>query len=102
MEDFQIIVADPELASTLLDLVADPGCPKRQYALGSLYCLVGHTPHGDERLAQAVLLAERNEDPWLRTWAKRTRHVVRHPKTSTQQTGATLTGYRLSRPRTDR
>jgi hypothetical protein len=80
MEDFQVIVAEPELTSTLMDLVADPSCPKRRFALGSLYCLVGHTPHGDERLAQAVLLAERNEDPWLRTWAERSRHVIRHPE----------------------
>lgn len=78
MEDFQIIVADPEFAVTLVGLVNDKNCPKRQYLLGSLYCLVGHTPHGDERLHEAVLVAENSDDPWVATWARRSRHVINH------------------------
>ena len=79
MEDFQVIVADPEFATALVGLVGDPECPKRAYLLGSLYCLVGHTPHGDERLHEAVLIAEGSSDPWLSTWARRSRHVINHP-----------------------
>ena len=78
MQDFDIIVATPEFATTLVGLVNDPSCTKRQYLLGSLYCLVGHTAPGDEQLHQAVLMAERRADPWVSTWGRRSRHVINH------------------------
>jgi hypothetical protein len=79
MMDFDVIVAEPDLLPTLLDLVAEPQCPARRYLLGSLYCLVGHSDLGDPRIEAATRQAQVSDDAWLRTWGRRARAVIDHP-----------------------
>lgn len=93
MQDFDIIVAEPEMLRTLLDLVGDPECPKRKYLLGSLYCLVGHSRLDDPRIAEAVLRALGSDDPWLRTWARRTQAVLSDPVSRNRDDWCGWQGY---------
>jgi hypothetical protein len=79
IEDFDIILAEPGMVTTLLTLVGDADCPKRRYLLGSLYCVVGHSDLRDARIRDAVDRAQSSVDPWLRTWAQRASSVVVEP-----------------------
>lgn len=79
IEDFEIIIADPEHLATLLELVGDPECPSRKYLLASLYCMVGHTSLPGSRLKDGVEIARRSNEPWLRTWAQLTAAVLAEP-----------------------
>jgi hypothetical protein len=78
-QDFDILVAEPAMLPTLLEAVGDVSCPKRSYLLGSLYCLVGHTPLDDPRLGAAVDAAGAASDAWVRTWAARASEVIADP-----------------------
>ena len=78
-EDFDIIVADPEHLTTLLDLVADRACPQRRYLLGSLYCLIGHSDLTDRRILTGIEAALTSGDPWLTHWASRARPLLDSP-----------------------
>ncbi|TCO49030.1 hypothetical protein EV646_1037 [Kribbella antiqua] len=73
-------MAEPEHLELLVRLVEDPACPARRWLLGSLYCTVGHTDHTDPRIAAAIGEAERSTEPWLTTWARRSRHVLENPE----------------------
>jgi hypothetical protein len=79
MQDFDLVVAEPAMLPTLIDVVGDASCPKRDYLLGSLYCVVGHSALDDPRLRAAVDAALATDDPWLHTWATRTAHVLDDP-----------------------
>jgi hypothetical protein len=81
MQDFDIIVAEPEMLPTLLNLVGDHGCPKRKFLLGSLYCLIGHSSLDDLRITEAARQASTSDDAWLRTWGRRANAVLAHPAT---------------------
>lgn len=94
MEDFDIIVADPEHLSALMALVGDPECPQRAYLLGSLYCLVGHTDLTDLRLTLALVTASASPDSWLRTWAMRAGAVVADPASRNRDDWCGWRGYR--------
>lgn len=85
MQDWHIIVADVALPTVLLRLISDPGCPSRRYLLRSLYCVVGHSDRSDSRLQDAVLMAERLNQPWLARWARRVRAVIEHPESFNRQ-----------------
>lgn len=94
IEDFEIIVADPEHLPTLLDLLADPECPRRDFALASLYCLVGHTDLSDPRLTASLAVARHSPEPWVRTWADRTAAVVTDPSGRDRADWCGWQGYR--------
>ena len=79
MEDWDIVIAEPENAELLLDLVGDPTCPSGPYLLGSLYCLVGHSDHADPRLVSAAGVAVGSSDVRVSAWGRRVRHVLSHP-----------------------
>ncbi len=96
VEDFDTIVGQPEMLSTLIELVGESACPKRQFLLGSLYCLVGHSPHADERISDAARTASASADPWLRTWALRTTRILDEPGTFTRDDWCDEDGFRMS------
>ena len=79
MQDWDIIIAEPENLDLLLDLARDAACPARRYLLGSLYCTVGHCDHDDPRLKTAATLAEASSDASVSTWGRRARHVLAYP-----------------------
>ena len=79
MQDWDIVVADPENLEVLVELVGDGNCPSRSYLLGSLYCLVGHSDRTDERIRSAADDAGRSSDSWLHTWATRVQHLLANP-----------------------
>jgi hypothetical protein len=81
MQDFDIIVAEPEMLPTLLKLVGDHRCPTRKYLLGSLYCLIGHSSLDDLRIAEAARQSSESDDAWLRTWGRRVEAVLARPAT---------------------
>jgi hypothetical protein len=93
MEDWDIIIAVPRDLPLLLELVGDGGCPARQYLLGSLYCLVGHSDRSDPRLEDAIRTAEATTEPWLTTWARRFRAVKERPDAFNRQDWCGLPGY---------
>ena len=86
-----VLAAGYERAPVLVELVADPTCPNRQYLLGVLYIMAGQearrllrTPSGRvpaRELQEVVELAERAAEPWLVTWATRTRALMEEPET---------------------
>jgi hypothetical protein len=84
-EDFDIVIADPRHLAVLQDMVQDLDCPKRQYFLSSLYCMVGHSDRTDLRLIVGIDRASQAADPWLRTWGMRARHVVANPEARRRQ-----------------
>lgn len=95
MEDWDIIIAEPENLELLLDLVGDPACPSRRYLLGSMYCLVGHSDHADPRLMRAASAADASSDAWVSAWGSRTRHVLAHPSDFKRDDWCGWQGFRI-------
>ena len=93
-QDWDILVARLEHLPLLLELVGDPACPARarETLLGSLYCLVGHTPD-KQQFADAVRVAGQSADVWLVTWARRVREVIDHPEVFDRSDWCGLPGY---------
>lgn len=79
MQDWDILVAEPENLDLLLELVGDTACPARQYLLGSLYCTVGHSDRNDSRLMKAATDAAASPDGQVSAWGRRAGHVLTHP-----------------------
>ncbi|UNB98836.1 hypothetical protein H5U98_25575 [Mycolicibacterium boenickei] len=79
MQDWDLIVADVDNVELFLELVGDPACPAREYLLGSLYCLVGHSDRTDPRLLRAAEAARTSSDAWIATWGRRACQVAEHP-----------------------
>ncbi|MFD9888339.1 hypothetical protein ACFWY9_03295 [Amycolatopsis sp. NPDC059027] len=86
MEDWDLILALTD-KGLLLELVADPSCPQREILLSCLYIYTGDAVRAryrtsPERDLLAVLAqAEKYDEPWLTTWAKRTRALMAAPET---------------------
>ncbi|MGN6334203.1 MAG: hypothetical protein ACTHOD_21525 [Motilibacteraceae bacterium] len=80
MQDWDVIIAELDNLDVLLELVGDPDCPSRDYLVGALYCLAGHSEHSDPVLVAAAVLAERSSDSWVSTWGRRVLEVVDHPE----------------------
>ncbi|GII33876.1 hypothetical protein [Planotetraspora mira] len=87
MQDWDLMVATPDLAPHLLILVADRKCPQRTFLLGCLYLLAGDAVRtqyrtlAKDRLAKLTREADELGDSWTRTWARRTRALVEKPAT---------------------
>ncbi|WP_436492742.1 hypothetical protein [Actinokineospora sp. HUAS TT18] len=78
MQDWQLIITTPAEAPTVMTLVADPACPTRGYLLLSLYEFARLAAHSDEdgwrpTLDALLLRSDSSTDPWITTWARRTR-----------------------------
>ncbi|WP_019345663.1 MULTISPECIES: hypothetical protein [Mycolicibacterium] len=78
MQDWDLIIADMDNLELLLELVGDQGCSAREYLLGSLYCLVGHSDRADPRLLSAAAAAQESSDAWIATWGRRVCQVAQH------------------------
>ncbi|PXY20514.1 hypothetical protein BAY59_31140 [Prauserella coralliicola] len=86
-QDYDLELAVVDFAPLLLEMASDPACPKRDYVLGVLYILAGEAVRSGFRspsrsqLEQVVQQAERAVDPWVTTWARRTRALIATPET---------------------
>jgi hypothetical protein len=87
MQDWDLIVAHPDLATTLIALAADPDCPRRRFFLGCLYLIAGDAVRSHyltlsvDGLRTLTDEADGHADPWLRSWAARTRALIEAPGT---------------------
>ncbi len=86
MQDWDLMVTDPNRAELLLRLAADPSCPQRGFFLRCLYLLVGEyirvssaglrvAPSIEPLLTKAAALS----DPAIQTWVKRSWELLAHP-----------------------
>ncbi|MEU5257982.1 hypothetical protein [Amycolatopsis sp. NPDC021455] len=93
-QDWDLLVAELEHLPLLLELVGDPGCPARarETLLGSLYCMVGHTPDKKQFL-DAARVARQSADAWLVTWARRVREIIDHPQAFDRADWCGFPGY---------
>jgi hypothetical protein len=94
VQDWDILIADPEHLPLLLEVIADPACPprSRETLLSSLYCMVGHA-QSRQRFLDAAQVAERSADAWLMTWARRVREIVDHPEVFDRSDWCGFPGY---------
>ncbi len=85
MEDWDLVLATPEHAGVLIDLVADEACPSRRYLLGALYVLIGDAVRSAHRSVPAADLerllakARASGNSWLVVWADRSEHLMANP-----------------------
>jgi hypothetical protein len=79
MQDWDIVIAEPENLEVPVELVGDPTCPSPSYLLGSLYCLAGHSDPMDQRIRSAADDAARSSESWLQTWAMPVQHLLANP-----------------------
>jgi hypothetical protein len=96
MQDWDIVIAEPENLELLLDLVGDQACPSRRYLLGSLYCLIGHSDRADPRLLSAAIAAEASSDAWVAAWGRRVHQVLANPSTFNRDDWCGWQGLRVS------
>ncbi|SUA27774.1 Uncharacterised protein [Mycobacterium senegalense] len=78
MQDWDLIIADVDNLELLLELAGDPACSAREYLLGSLYCLVGHSDLTDPRLLRTAESARASSDAWIATWGRRVCQAAEH------------------------
>jgi hypothetical protein len=95
-EDFDTVIADPANAELLVALADDETCPMRDYARGSLYCMVGHSDLTDLRLSSAVRHAASSPDVALRAWASRADAVLADPTKRVRSEWCSPSGLRTT------
>ncbi|GAT00347.1 uncharacterized protein RMCFA_0461 [Mycolicibacterium fortuitum subsp. acetamidolyticum] len=96
MQDWDLVIADVDNLQLLLELIGDQACPARDYLLGSLYCLFGHSDRTDPRLLSAADAAQTGSDPWIATWGRRVCRVVENPSEFNRADWCDWDGYRLT------
>lgn len=96
MQGWDLIIADVDNLELLLELFGDPVCSAREYLLGSLYCLVGHSDRSDPRLLGVADAARTALDPWIATWGRCVCQVAEHPTDFNRADWCGLDGYRLN------
>ncbi|MGY1991918.1 hypothetical protein [Mycolicibacterium fortuitum] len=94
MQDWDLIIAEMDNLTLLLELVGDRACPARKSLLDSLYCLVGHSDGTDPRLLSAAEAARASSDAWLATWGRRVCRVAEHPSDFNHADWCGLDGFR--------
>lgn len=94
MQDWDLIIADVDNLELLLELVGDPVCSAREYLLGSLYCMVGHSDRTDPRLLRTAEAAQESSDGWISTWGRRVCQVTEHPSDFNRADWCGLDGFR--------
>ncbi len=94
VQDWDILIAEPEHLPVLLEVIPDQACPlrARETLLSSLYCMVGHAQSKEEFRATART-AEQSGDAWLETWARRVREILDHPDTFDRKDWCGFPGY---------
>jgi hypothetical protein len=85
-QDHDLMLISLGINDLLLELAADDTCPKQQDFLDCLYLLVGDavmTKGAGTSFAEVetlLELAEKEVNPHIATWAKRSRHLLKHPQ----------------------
>jgi hypothetical protein len=80
--DWDLLVANDRLVSTLFELSIDPGCTARRFALHCLYIYAadairtGFRAHPKRRLRKFVEQAEEQGDEMLTTWSHNVRMLM--------------------------
>ncbi|GLZ80551.1 hypothetical protein Afil01_53580 [Actinorhabdospora filicis] len=84
-QDWDLMVAEDDIAPALVDLAADPVCPKRTFALHCLYIYAGDAvrtgfrAHPKRRLVKVLEVADTKGDPWVSLWVHNTRALIAEP-----------------------
>lgn len=85
MQDWDLLLASDELAPTLLELAADPLCPKRTFALHCLYLYCGDAvrtgfrAHPRRRVRKLLDQGRASQDPWVMLWVDNTKALIADP-----------------------
>lgn len=85
-QDWDLMVADDDIAPALVPIAADPLCPKRTFALHCLYIYIGDAvrtgfrAHPKRRVTRVVDLAVLEDDPWVSLWLHNTKALIAEPK----------------------
>ena len=84
--DWDLLVSNDRLITTIFDLALDSSCPARRFALHCLYIYAANAvrtnfrAHPRRRLRKLVEQAEREGDELLTTWAHNTRVLIARPE----------------------
>ncbi|MGH8877722.1 MAG: hypothetical protein ACRD0P_10330 [Stackebrandtia sp.] len=82
---WDLLLADDPLMPTLVELAADPVCPKRTFALHCLYLdaadavRTGFRAHPKRKVRKILEQAESTQDAWVELWVENTRALIRNP-----------------------
>ncbi|HZE38723.1 MAG TPA: hypothetical protein VE172_07905 [Stackebrandtia sp.] len=82
---WDLLLADEPLMPTLVDLAADPVCPKRTFALHCLYLYAadavrtGFRAHPRRRVRRILEQADATADPWVQLWVHNTNALISNP-----------------------
>ncbi|MGH8794251.1 MAG: hypothetical protein ACRDXX_16590 [Stackebrandtia sp.] len=82
---WDLLLADDPLAPTLVELAADPICPKRTFALHCLYLYAadavrtGFRAHPRRKVKKLLEQADSTADAWVELWAENTRALIGNP-----------------------
>ena len=85
-QDWDLVVADDEIAPALLELACDPVCPKRTFALHCLYIYAGDSvrtgfrAHPKRKVLKLLELAAGKGDPWVALWTYNTKALISDPR----------------------
>jgi hypothetical protein len=84
--DWDLLVANDRLVTTLFELAMDPACPARRFALHCLYIYAADAirtnfrAHPKRRLRKFVEQAEEDGDESLTMWAHNVRMLLARPE----------------------
>lgn len=82
---WDLLLADDPLMPTLLELAADPTCPKRTFALHCLYLYAadavrtGFRAHSKRKVRKLLKHAEALGDAWVSLWVHNTKALISDP-----------------------
>ncbi|MGH8878452.1 MAG: hypothetical protein ACRD0P_14095 [Stackebrandtia sp.] len=82
---WDLLLADDELVPVLVELAADPVCPKRTFALHCLYLYAadavrtGFRAHPRRRVKKLLEQAQATQDAWVTLWVTNTKALIADP-----------------------
>jgi len=82
---WDLLLADDPLMPTLVELAADPMCPKRTFALHCLYLYAadavrtGFRAHPKRKVRKLLDRAESLGDAWVSLWVHNTKALISDP-----------------------
>ncbi|TWJ11428.1 hypothetical protein LX16_2147 [Stackebrandtia albiflava] len=83
---WDLLLADDPLMPTLVELAADPMCPKRTFALHCLYLYAadavrtGFRAHPRRRVRRLLEQAAATQDAWVLLWVHNTKALISDPE----------------------
>ncbi|HIV57785.1 MAG TPA: hypothetical protein H9902_07490 [Candidatus Stackebrandtia faecavium] len=83
--EWDLVLADDALMPTLVELAADPVCPKRTFALHCLYLYAadavrtGFRAHPRRRVKKLLDRANQTGDAWVKLWVTNTKALIDDP-----------------------